>query len=613
MATKYDLPQFRTPTQQYRRMPIVRTANYGELYAKSFLAGQQMSQSSFAPIIAAIEKIGAQKKSAEKTTDAFDAQLESSIERVFNSTSNADTESRKLFNQKADFLSDLKKQSLLKGNRKPKGSELTYKEKYEVAFKTFKDDLRNWGATGDQIKKLTTLLTGPEADKLSNFQNNTFLMSLKDELIENKGQGLKFRLNEELKDEMFFKDAYGQDVVISTEFLANLDLPTLLHQKADFSAEGAEGQLFQTLAEEFNQSGTIPTPTAQTEVVDVKPGVSVTTAGKTYTAAEKTQIKDTLLADKKFQEIYGDGSIAKSKFVHDWILTDNSTETLSIAREKIKAIAEKSGIELNDFSDQMIETLLFTYGIDNENMLAEEEALMGAVNQYINGQIADYFYKQNYAPNEIQEFKNVETEPVTTEDNSNLIQAGSGLALLSNFETNGGVLDQIQKFHGLVEGMGTYIDQETGEPVYGGKGRLTEYAIEQFGIDIPANNKFSEIGPIRATGLVDDSGDDIGVYDEYQYFLGDIFVSSTDDLYDSAYNFFKLKGSDFTKNQVKKLLTLYTKKTEGFITPKDIKAYEDYIKELQEAEKKKFIKAGGNPDKFISLLNENSFDQYVVS
>lgn len=613
MATKYDLPQFRTPTQQYRRMPIVRTANYGELYAKSFLAGQQIGQSSFAPIISAIEKIGARKKSAEKTTDAFDAQLEVSIERVFDGTSNADTESRKLFNQKADILSDLKKQSLLKGNRKPKGSELTYKEKYEVAFKTFKDDLRNWGATGTKIEELTTLLTGPEADKLSNFQNNTFLMSLKDELIENKGQGLKFRLNEELKDEMFFKDAYGQDVIISTEFLANLDLPTLVQQKADFSAKGAEGQLFQTLAEEFNQSGAIPSPTAQTEAVNVKPGVSVTTAGKTYTAAEKTQIKDTLLADKKFQEIYGDGSIAKSKFVHDWILTDNSTETLSIAREKIKAIAEKSGIELNDFSDQMIETLLFTYGIDNENMLAEEEALMGAVNQYINGQIADYFYKQNYAPNEIQEFKNVNIEPVTTEDNSKLIQAGSGLALLSNFETNGGVLDQIQKFHNLVEGMGTYIDNETGAPVYGGKGRLTEYAIEQFGIDIPAANKFSEIGPKRVTGLADDSGDDIGVHDEYQYYLGDTFVSSTDDIYESAYNFFKLKGSDFTKNQVKKLLTLYNKKTEGFVTPKEIKEYNDYINELKEIEKEKFIKAGGNPDKFISLLNENSFDQYVVS
>jgi hypothetical protein len=412
---------------------------------------------------------------------------------------------------------------------------------------------------------------------------------------------------------LYFKDAYGQDIVLTNEFLANTDLVNLIQTQADFSSKGAEGQLFQTLAQEFNASGNMPIPTGETEAIDIKPGVSVTTGGKIYTATQKTQIKDTLLADKKFQEIYSDGSIAKSKFVHDWILTDNSTETLSIAREKIKAIAEKSGIELDDFSDQMIETLLFTYGIDNENMLAEEEALMGAVNQYINGQIADYFYKQNYAPNEIPEFKNVNIEPVKTEDNSSLLQAGSGLALLSNFETNGGVLDQIQKFHNLVEGMGTYIDKETGEPVYGGKGRLTEYAIEQFGIDIPANNKFSEIGPVRATGLFDDKGDDIGVHDEYQYYLGDTFVSSTDDIYESAYNFFKLKGSDFTKNQVKKLLTLYNKKTEGFVTPKEIKEYNDYINELKEIEKEKFIKAGGNPDKFISLLNESSFDQYVVS
>jgi hypothetical protein len=604
MATKYDLPQFRTPTQQYRRMPIIRTPNYGEIYAKSFLAGQQMGQATFAPIIAALEKKAKEKKAIEKTTDTFDAQLDISIERAFEGTGNADQKSRKLFSKKADMLAEAKKQALLNPNKKAE---------YELAFKTFKDDLRNWGATSEKLKNLTTILEGDTKMELSNFQNNSFILALKDELIENKGQGLNFRLNEELKDEMFFKDEYGQDVVISTEFLANTDLASLLETKADFSAKGAEGQLFQTLAEEFNQSGAIPSPTAQTEAVNVKPGVSVTTAGKTYTAAEKTQIKDTLLADKKFQEIYGDGSIAKSKFVHDWILTDNSTETLSIAREKIKAIAEKSGIELNDFSDQMIETLLFTYGIDNENMLAEEEALMGAVNQYINGQIADYFYKKNYEPNEIQEFKNVDIEPVTTEDNSKLIQAGSGLALLSNFETNGGVLDQIQKFHNLVEGMGTYIDNETGAPVYGGKGRLTEYAIEQFGIDIPAANKFSEIGPKRVTGLADDSGDDIGVHDEYQYYLGDTFVSSTDDIYESAYNFFKLKGSDFTKNQVKKLLTLYNKKTEGFVTPKEIKEYNDYINELKEIEKEKFIKAGGNPDKFISLLNENSFDQYVVS
>lgn len=603
MATKYDLPQFRTPTQQYKRMPIVRTPNYGEIYAKSFLAGQQMSREAFAPLLNALKEQRVKREKRDKEVDTFEEQLDVNIETIFSGTSTLDQKNRELYSKKADMLAEAKRKSLENPGE--------FKGEYESLFKTFKDELRNSSASTKNIELLVKALEDEE--NISNFQNNTFLLALKDEFIENQGEGVTYRINQNGKDELYFKDAYGQDIVLTNEFLANTDLVNLIQTKADFSAKGAEGQLFQTLAEEFNASGNMPIPTGQTKATDVKPGVSVTTGGKIYTAAQKTQIKDTLLADKKFQEIYSDGSIAKSKFVHDWILTDNSTETLSIAREKIKTIAEKNGIELNDFSDQMIETLLFTYGIDNETLMPEEETLMGVVDQYINGQIADYFYKQNYAPNEVPEFKNVNIEPVKTEDNSSLLQAGSGLALLSNFETNGGVLDQIQKFHSLVEGMGTYIDKETGEPVYGGKGRLTEYAIEQFGIDIPANNKFLNIGAERDSGLKDDFGNDIGFFDEYQYYLGNTFVSSTDDIYESAYNFFKLKGSDFTKNQVKKLLTLYNKKTEGFVTPKEIKEYNDYINELKEIEKEKFIKAGGNPDKFISLLNENSFDQYIVS
>tara|TARA_A100001015_G_scaffold190125_1_gene211805 strand:- start:1824 stop:3602 length:1779 start_codon:yes stop_codon:yes gene_type:complete len=590
MATKYDLPQFRTPTQQYRRMPIIRTPNYGEIYAKSFLAGQQMGQATFAPIIAALEKKAKEKKAIEKTVDTFDAQLDISIERAFEGTGNADQKSRELFSKKADMLAEAKKQALLNPNKKTE---------YELAFKTFKDDLRNWGATSEKLKNLTTILEGNTKMELSNFQNNSFILALKDELIENKGQGLNFRLNEELKDEMFFKDAYGQDVVISTEFLANTDLASLLETKADFSAKGAEGQLFQTLAEEFNTSGIIGAPNAKAQVVNVKKGVTATTAGVVYSESQKDNIKSSLLTDKKFQEIYADGSIAKSKFVHDWILTNNSTETLSIAREKIKAMAKANGVELNEFSDQMIETLLFTYGIDNENMTEDEQGLMDSIDGYIDNQIADYFYKGFYAPNEKQEQTAIKVEPVEDKED-NPIKTGSSntLALLTNLDTNGGVIDQIAKFHSLVEGMGSFQNAE-GEIIEGGRGRLNEYIVEQFGFDLPPEARFDQIGVESEEGL----------YEEYQYYINDLMVSSKDDYYENAYKFFKFKGSDLTRNQVKTLLELHAAKTAlpqiGLRNK-----YNEYRDKILNNAKNKYTNAGGNVDELFADFEKRRLENF---
>lgn len=590
MATKYDLPQFRTPTQQYRRMPIVRTPNYGEIYAKSFLAGQQIGQATFAPIIAALEKKAKEKKAIEKTVDTFDAQLDISIERAFEGTGNADQKSRELFSKKADMLAEAKKQALLNPNKKAE---------YELAFKTFKDDLRNWGATSEKLKNLTTILEGDTKMELSNFQNNSFILALKDELIENKGQSLNFRLNEELKDEMFFKDAYGQDVVISTEFLANTDLASLLETKADFSAKGAEGQLFQTLAEEFNQSGEMPIPNSTSTVLNIKEGVKATTVGKVYTAEEKRFIKDKLLSNKKFQEIYGDGTNAKSKFVHDHLLTDNSTETLSIAREKIKALAKASGVELNEFSDQMIETLLFTYGIDNENLTEEEQSLMGLVDNYVNNQIADYFYKQNYAPNEVPEQTAIETTPVEDkEDDPIKIGSSNTLALLTNLDNNGGIADQIANFHSLVEEMGSFENAE-GEIIEGGRGRLNEYIVEQFGFDLPSEARFDQIGVETEEGL----------YEEYQYYINDLMVSSKDDYYENAYKFFKFKGSDLTRNQVKTLLELHAAK-EALPDNKNRFAYEEYRNKILNNAKNKYTNAGGDVDELFADFEKRRLENF---
>ena len=590
MATKYDLPQFRTPTQQYRRMPIIRTPNYGEIYAKSFLAGQQMGQATFAPIIAALEKKAQEKKTIEKAVDAFDAQLDVSIEQAFKGTGNADQKSRELFGKKADMLAEAKKQALLNPNKKAE---------YELAFKTFKDDLRNWGATSEKLKNLTTILEGDTKMELSNFQNNSFILALKDELVENRGQGLNFRLNEELKDEMFFKDAYGQDVVISTEFLANTDLASLLETKADFSSKGAERQLFQTLSEEFNTSGTIGTPNARAEVVNVKEGVTATTAGMVYSEAQKDNIKSSLLTDKKFQEIYADGSIAKSKFVHDWILTDNSTETLSIAREKIKAMAKASGVELNEFSDQMIETLLFTYGIDNENMTEEEQVLMDSIDGYVDSQIADYFYKEFYAPNERKDQTSIKVTPVEDEKDDPIKNAsGNTLALLNNLDTNGGIIDQIAKFHSLVEEMGSFENAE-GEIIEGGRGRLNEYIVEQFGFDLPPEARFDQIGVKSEEGL----------YEEYQYYINDLMVSSKDDYYENAYKFFKFKGSDLTRNQVKTLLELHAAKTAlpqiGLRNE-----YNEYRDKILNTAQNKYINAGGDVDALLAEFEKKSLENF---
>ena len=590
MATKYDLPQFRTPTQQYRRMPIIRTPNYGEIYAKSFLAGQQMGQATFAPIIAALEKKAKEKKAIEKTTDTFDAQLDISIERAFEGTGNADQKSRKLFSKKADMLAEAKKQALLNPNKKAE---------YELAFKTFKDDLRNWGATSEKLKNLTTILEGDTKMELSNFQNNSFILALKDELIENKGQGLKFRLNEELKDEMFFKDAYGQDVILSMEFLGNLDLQALLHQKADFSSKGAEGQLFQTLSEEFNTSGIIGAPEARAQVVNVKEGVTATTAGVVYSEAQKNNINSSLLTNKKFQEIYADGSIAKSKFVHDWILTDNSTETLSIAREKIKAMAKANGVELNEFSDQMIETLLFTYGVDNENMTEEEQVLMNSIDGYIDSQIADYFYKEFYAPNEKQEQTAIKVEPVEDKkDDPVKFASGNTLALLTNLDNNGGIIDQLATFHSLVEQMGSFENAE-GEIIDGGRGKLNEYIVEQFGFDLPPEARFDQIGLETEEG----------VYEEYQYYINDLMVSSKDDYYENAYKFFKFKGSDLTRNQVKTLLELHAAKVAlPQIGLRD--KYNEYRDKILNNAQNKYINAGGDVDALLAEFEKKRLENF---
>ena len=601
MATKYDLPQFKTPTQQYRRMPMVRTPNYGEIYAKSFLAGQQMGQNTFAPIIEALAQKKKEKEAIDNQVDTFDSQLDVTIEDAFSGTGNADEKSRNLFSKKADLLSEAKKQALLDPDKKGQ---------YEIAFKTFKDDLRNWGATGEKLKQLTTVLTGPESEKLSNFQNNSFILALKDELVENKGASLNFRLNEEGRDEMFFQDAYGQDVVLSTEFLANTDLTSLLQTQADFSAKGAEGQLFQTLAEEFNVTGEFGEPTTRAKVVNIKEGLKSTTGGTIYSEDQKALIKSTLLKNEKFQEIYKDGSIAKSKFVHDWILTDNSPETLSIAREKIKAVAKASGIDVGDFGDQMIETLLFTYGIDNENMLPEEESLMGLVDDYVDGQIANYFYKENYAPNEQPIKTIIEDTPVEDKEEDPIKTAsGNTLALLTNLDNNGGIIDQLATFHSLVEQMGPY-ETEEGSIESGGKGKLNEYIVEQFGFDLPPEARFDDIGDTIKTSVKSkDDGEFISIHEEYQYYIDDLMVSSKDSYYENAYKFFKFKGSDLTRSQVKTLLELHAAKTAlpqiGLRNK-----YNDYRDRILNNAKTKYTNAGGDVNEYFAELEKQRLENF---
>ena len=104
MATKYDLPQFRTPTQQMRRMPIVRTPNYGEIYAKSFLAGQQMSKQAFEPLLNALRQRSIERKAADKETEALGERLDATVETMFSGTSTLDQKNRELYSKKADLL-----------------------------------------------------------------------------------------------------------------------------------------------------------------------------------------------------------------------------------------------------------------------------------------------------------------------------------------------------------------------------------------------------------------------------------------------------------------------------------------------------------------------------
>ena len=615
MATKYDLPQFRTPTQQMRRMPIVRTPNYGEIYAKSFLAGQQMSKQAFEPLLNALRQKSIERKAADKETEALGERLDATVETMFSGTSTLDQKNRELYSKKADLLAESKKQAILNPNRKPKGGKFTYKEIYEQTNQRFKDELRNSAAS---TKNIETLIKYLEEDKnISKFQDNSFVLALRDEFVDNKGQGLTYRIADDGGDELYFKDAYGQDVILSNEFLANTDLVSLIQNEGKFSKNGEEAKLFQTLSDGYLQNGIIPNPTATGSQTTTKPGVTVTKAGVVYTEDEKALIKSTLLTDDKFNEIYADGSIAKSKFVHDWLLSDNTNKTLSIAREEIKMAAKAQGIELDDFDDQIIESMLFTYGVDPDMTLSEDELkFVPLIEQYVDNEIADYFYKQYFAPKEKAEQVAIETEDVkgaTDKTSQKAISSPSGatLALLSNFETTGGVIDQIEHFHKLVQQMGRYVD-DTGEMVYGGKGRLTEFAVEQFGIDVPSANKFTNVGIARNTGLFNDDEEEIEVYDEYQYFLGDTFVSSTNDIFENAYKFFRLKGSNLTRNQVRKLYELHKKKTGGAgrFTPSDVKAYQDYYNDIMESQKKIFTDAGGNFNQYFSDLERRRLENF---
>ena len=71
---------------------------------------------------------------------------------------------------------------LAEAKRKALENPDEFKGKYESLFKTFKDELRNSSASTKNIELLVKALDNEE--NISKFQNNTFVLALKDEFIE---------------------------------------------------------------------------------------------------------------------------------------------------------------------------------------------------------------------------------------------------------------------------------------------------------------------------------------------------------------------------------------------------------------------------------------------
>ena len=100
-----------------------------------------------------------------------------------------------------------------------------------------------------------------------------------------------------------------------------------------------------------------------------------------------------------------------------------------------------------------------------------------------------------------------------------------------------------------------------------------------------------------------------GLYEEYQYYINDLMVSSKDDYYENAYKFFKFKGSDLTRNQVKTLLELHAAK-EALPDNKNRFAYEEYRNKILNNAKNKYTNAGGDVDELFADFEKRRLENF---
>ena len=99
------------------------------------------------------------------------------------------------------------------------------------------------------------------------------------------------------------------------------------------------------------------------------------------------------------------------------------------------------------------------------------------------------------------------------------------------------------------------------------------------------------------------------MYEEYQYYINDLMVSSKDDYYENAYKFFKFKGSDLTRNQVKTLLELHAAKVAlPQIGLRD--KYNEYRDKILNNAQNKYINAGGDVDALLAEFEKKRLENF---
>ena len=562
MATKYDLPQFKSPTGQYQRMPIVRTPNYGEIYAKNFLAGQQMMANTMNPILNKIKEQSAERKRIEEKGDVHEDKLDATINKMFDTNSSLDEKNREHYSKKADLLNEAYEESLKNPNKKNEDG-ITYRDKYKSMKTKFTDDLRLSDGVTTNVEAIMKRLG---EGNISNWQQNAFLLSLSDEFIENKGQGLKYRITENMEDELYFTDAYGQDVVLGADFLANTDLLSLIPDKGDFSSKGQQGQELKAFADNFKEKNPNISLTDQEILND---GKGHTRRQKKYTKQEKAIISRELLNDDVFQSMYGKNTAGRSLFLHDYNYTAQGGESLAGATEKIMIKLKAQGVEIDDFTEDMVQTMLFKYNVNPEATLSEDEKRYeAAIEEYIDERIVDYYMKENF-PQPVTEDK---YEKPTVDTNKFKAELNT-IHLLDNWE---GAYGKINELHKLVTEMGA-------PPT---RGKINQWITNEFGQKPAAESKFDEIG----------KEDSEGNYPEYQYYIGDdeYMISSKNSLLDTAKVYFELTGANISDYELEKLINDYIAQDKTIGPVEGVEGFNKYLNDLKNSYIKKLKSLGGD-------------------